>query len=139
MEIVGWLLTVVAGLAAIVLVGVASFNSSLPPRSAGAVLGATGYVGAELVRLLERHPGVRIVGLAARNRDASLSAAERTMALALGVDVYREYGDDVAKRRLEAVMLRARRNITGSRVGRVGSLIVEISLPEGNIRVPADE
>ncbi len=34
-----------------------------------AVLGATGYVGAELVRLLERHPRVRIVGLAARNRD----------------------------------------------------------------------
>jgi N-acetyl-gamma-glutamyl-phosphate reductase len=33
------------------------------------VYGATGYVGAELVRLLERHPGVRIVGLAARNRD----------------------------------------------------------------------
>jgi N-acetyl-gamma-glutamyl-phosphate reductase len=34
-----------------------------------AILGATGYVGAELIRLLERHPGVRIVGLAARNRD----------------------------------------------------------------------
>ncbi len=34
-----------------------------------AILGATGYVGAELVRILERHPGVRIVGLAARNRD----------------------------------------------------------------------
>jgi N-acetyl-gamma-glutamyl-phosphate reductase len=34
-----------------------------------AVLGATGYVGAELVRLLERHPHVRIVGLAARNRE----------------------------------------------------------------------
>jgi N-acetyl-gamma-glutamyl-phosphate reductase len=33
------------------------------------ILGATGYVGAELVRLLERHPGVRIAGLAARNRD----------------------------------------------------------------------
>ena len=44
------------------------------PRSADgplrvAVLGATGYVGAELVRLLERHPRVRIVGLAARNRE----------------------------------------------------------------------
>jgi N-acetyl-gamma-glutamyl-phosphate reductase len=38
-------------------------------RQRVAVLGATGYVGAELVRLLERHPGVRIVGLAARNRD----------------------------------------------------------------------
>jgi len=34
-----------------------------------AVLGATGYVGAELVRILEHHPNVRIVGLAARNRD----------------------------------------------------------------------
>ncbi len=33
------------------------------------ILGATGYVGAELVRLLERHPAVRIVALAARNRD----------------------------------------------------------------------
>ena len=33
------------------------------------ILGATGYVGAELVRLLERHPGVEIAGLAARNRD----------------------------------------------------------------------
>ncbi len=34
-----------------------------------AILGATGYVGAELIRILERHPGVRIVGLAARNRE----------------------------------------------------------------------
>lgn len=33
------------------------------------ILGATGYVGAELVRLLERHPNVRIVALAARNRE----------------------------------------------------------------------
>ncbi len=44
-----------------------------PEQGAGplrvAVLGATGYVGAELVRLLERHPAVRIVALAARNRD----------------------------------------------------------------------
>jgi N-acetyl-gamma-glutamyl-phosphate reductase len=34
-----------------------------------AIVGATGYVGAELVRLLARHPGVRIVGLVARGRD----------------------------------------------------------------------
>ncbi len=33
------------------------------------IVGATGYVGAELVRLLERHPSVRIVGLSARGRD----------------------------------------------------------------------
>ena len=34
-----------------------------------AVVGATGYVGAELIRLLSRHPAVRIVGLVARGRE----------------------------------------------------------------------
>ena len=34
------------------------------------IVGATGYVGAELIRLLDRHPDVDIVGLVARNRDA---------------------------------------------------------------------
>ncbi len=34
-----------------------------------AVVGATGYVGAELVRLLDRHPAVEIVGLVGRGRD----------------------------------------------------------------------
>jgi len=38
-------------------------------RIRAAILGATGYVGAELVRLIERHPDVQIAGLAARNRD----------------------------------------------------------------------
>ncbi|HEX8940396.1 MAG TPA: N-acetyl-gamma-glutamyl-phosphate reductase [Candidatus Limnocylindrales bacterium] len=33
------------------------------------IVGATGYVGAELVRLLERHPSVRVVGLTARGRE----------------------------------------------------------------------
>jgi N-acetyl-gamma-glutamyl-phosphate reductase len=42
-------------------------GSSLPIRVA--IIGATGYVGAELVRLLDRHPSVRIVGLVARGRD----------------------------------------------------------------------
>jgi N-acetyl-gamma-glutamyl-phosphate reductase len=43
------------------------------PRGAGgrirvAIVGATGYVGAELVRLLTRHPAVEIVGLVGRDR-----------------------------------------------------------------------
>ena len=33
-----------------------------------AIVGATGYVGAELIRLLSRHPQVRIVGLVGRGR-----------------------------------------------------------------------
>jgi N-acetyl-gamma-glutamyl-phosphate reductase len=34
-----------------------------------AIVGATGYVGGELIRLLERHPNVRIVALQGRGRD----------------------------------------------------------------------
>jgi N-acetyl-gamma-glutamyl-phosphate reductase len=34
-----------------------------------AIVGATGYVGSELVRLLARHPDVEIVGLVGRDRD----------------------------------------------------------------------
>src|SRR5436190_3432566 len=34
-----------------------------------AIVGATGYVGSELVRLLTRHPNVQIVGLVGRGRD----------------------------------------------------------------------
>jgi N-acetyl-gamma-glutamyl-phosphate reductase len=44
-----------------------ALGSSAPIRVG--ILGATGYVGAELVRILERHPAVRIVALAARNRE----------------------------------------------------------------------
>jgi N-acetyl-gamma-glutamyl-phosphate reductase len=33
------------------------------------IIGASGYVGGELIRLLERHPNVRIVGLQGRGRD----------------------------------------------------------------------
>jgi N-acetyl-gamma-glutamyl-phosphate reductase len=45
------------------------------PASANAtirvgIVGATGYVGAELIRLLSRHPRVTIVGLQGRDRDA---------------------------------------------------------------------
>src|SRR2546423_1406206 len=34
-----------------------------------AIVGATGYVGSELIRLLSRHPNVEIVGLVGRGRD----------------------------------------------------------------------
>ena len=34
-----------------------------------AIVGATGYVGAELIRILARHPNVELVGLQGRDRD----------------------------------------------------------------------
>jgi N-acetyl-gamma-glutamyl-phosphate reductase len=44
-------------------------DGSTAPVRVG-IIGATGYVGAELIRLLTRHPNVELVGLAARGRDA---------------------------------------------------------------------
>lgn len=40
-----------------------------PRRIRVGIIGATGYVGAELVRLLARHPNVELVGLSGRGRD----------------------------------------------------------------------
>jgi N-acetyl-gamma-glutamyl-phosphate reductase len=40
-----------------------------PRRVRVGIVGATGYVGAELIRLLSLHPNVEIVGLAGRDRD----------------------------------------------------------------------
>ena len=40
-----------------------------PRRIRVGIVGATGYVGGELVRLLARHPNVELVGLVGRERD----------------------------------------------------------------------
>src|SRR4029079_18942001 len=40
-----------------------------PRRIRGGIIGATGYVGGELVRLLALHPDVELVGLVGRERD----------------------------------------------------------------------
>lgn len=60
-----------------------------------------------------------------------LDAAEQQRALGAGSAVYAEYGDAVAKRRAEAEMLRARRQVTGSRTGHVGTLTVNQNLGGG--------
>lgn len=53
-----------------------------------------------------------------------LDPAEQERALAIGQEVYAEYGDAVAKERLERKLGQGRRNVTGSRTGFVGSLTV---------------
>jgi len=55
---------------------------------------------------------------------SQLSESERIQAIAKGLEIYKYYGDDVAKVRLERVLRRARNNVTGSRVGFVGALTV---------------
>lgn len=62
----------------------------------------------------------------------ALTEEERARALEVGRAVYDEYRDEVAKERLERVLRRERRNVTGSRVGSVGNLQVVIPGPGGN-------
>lgn len=53
-----------------------------------------------------------------------MDEAERASAISRGQDVFAEYGDDVAKPRLEAILRRERRRMTGSRTGYVGNLTI---------------
>jgi hypothetical protein len=61
----------------------------------------------------------------------ALDAAERKRALQVGQQVYAEYGDDVAKPRLETVLKRGRWAMTGSRVGFKGALEIQVPGPGG--------
>ncbi len=62
---------------------------------------------------------------------AALDDDERARAIAIGGDLYADYADDVAKPRLERVLERARRNVTGSRLGIAGTLKMQIFGPGG--------
>lgn len=62
---------------------------------------------------------------------ARLSEAERARVQEVGIPLYEQYGDEVAKPRLERLLARARRDITGSRVGNVGALKILVPGPGG--------
>ncbi|MBE2211509.1 MAG: sel1 repeat family protein [Xanthomonadaceae bacterium] len=65
---------------------------------------------------------------------SALSETERQRALEVGRQVYAEYGDEIAQPRLEKVLRRAARNVTGSRTGFVGALTIVIPGPgEGTV------
>lgn len=69
-----------------------------------------------------------------------LTPAERERALVEGKAVYAEYGDAVAKPRKEAALRKGKRNMTGSRVGAVGALSIQVPGPGGlPIRIRGDE
>lgn len=70
---------------------------------------------------------------------AQLDAAQRQEAVARGQSVLGEFGDAVAKPRLEKLLERQRRRLTGSRVGFVGALQVHIPGPGGMTVVSGDD
>lgn len=65
----------------------------------------------------------------------SLSEDERQRAIPIGEGLYAEYGDTVAKRRLELAMRRARNQSTGSRTGAVGNLQISFDTPGGPVTI----
>ena len=66
----------------------------------------------------------------------ALSADERKRALEVGTAIYAEFGDAVAKRRLELELARARTRVTGSSLGRAGNVPVQLRLPGGGVSAP---
>lgn len=61
---------------------------------------------------------------------AALDAGQRFAVGEIGTTLYEEYGDTVAKPRLEALLHRARLHVTGSHVGFVGN--IQIDWPPGS-------
>jgi N-acetyl-gamma-glutamyl-phosphate reductase len=61
-----------------------------PRRLRVGIIGATGYVGAELIRLLARHPNVELVGLAGRGRDQDPIAGIHPHLESTGLTVHAE-------------------------------------------------
>ena len=57
-----------------------------------------------------------------------LDSTQRQLALEQGRQLYAEYGDQVAKPRMQALLRQARYAITGSRLGFVGSLTVQVPI-----------
>lgn len=100
-----------------------------------AVVGATGYVGAELIRLLARHPGVRIVGLVGRGRDDEPIGRTHAHLASTGLAV-----DDSVPDEAEAVFLALPHGVAADLVpGFRDRGLTTIDLgPDFRLRSPAD-
>ena len=72
-----------------------------------AIVGATGYVGAELIRILARHPNVELVGLQGRDRDQQ--PIEDTHRHLVGTGLTVEFGAARGGRRVPGAAPRDRR------------------------------
>lgn len=65
---------------------------------------------------------------------AELSEDERRRAIEVGQGLYAKYGDEHAQKRLDFEMARTQRQLTGSRLGRPGTVVVKVAGPDGDSR-----
>lgn len=99
-----------------------------------AIVGATGYAGGEMVRILDRHPNVRIVGLVNRDRDQEPVGVSHPHLSATGHVV------DEAIPAADAVFLALPHRLAAERAGDIvstGARIVDQG-PDFRLRDPAD-
>ena len=100
-----------------------------------AIVGATGYVGAELIRLLALHPNVKIVGLTGRERKGDPLAGIHPHLATRDLRVFDHVPDEA-----EAVFLALPHGTVANRVdeflGR-GQTVVDLG-PDFRLRDPAD-
>ncbi len=98
------------------------------------IIGATGYVGAELIRLLTRHPNVEIVGLQGRDRDHEPIELTHRHLEGTGLAVDTDLPD------VDAVFLALPHGQAASRVPEMaaaGTTVIDLG-PDFRLRAPAD-
>jgi N-acetyl-gamma-glutamyl-phosphate reductase len=99
-----------------------------------AIVGATGYVGGELVRLLSRHSAVEIVGLVGRDRDDAAVETIHPHLRSTGLSV------DAGTPEADALFLALPHGVAAGRVPELvagGTLVVDLG-PDFRLRDPAD-
>ena len=99
------------------------------------IIGATGYVGAELVRLLARHPNAEIVGLQARGRDDEPIAGTHAHLATTGLTINDALPSDV-----DAVFLALPHGTAAALVPDIaahGTAVIDLG-PDFRLRDPPD-
>ena len=105
-----------------------------PRRVTVGIIGATGYVGGELVRLLARHPNVELVGLVGRGRDRDPIAGIHPHLATLDHDVHSELPP------ADAVFVALPHGVAAELVPDLvaaGSAVIDLG-PDFRLRDPAD-
>jgi N-acetyl-gamma-glutamyl-phosphate reductase len=105
-----------------------------PRRLRVGIIGATGYVGAELIRILARHPNVDLVGLQGRDRDHEPIELTHRHLAGTGLAV------DTTLPPVDAVFLALPHGTAAARVPEIaadGTAVIDLG-PDFRLRDPAD-